>query len=369
MNSIAFDLPETRSASVPIPDWARQTALGFARQETDREKKIQVCLNTLAVCSAKEYLQNLGYITDLTSSKCWNRASRHFLDVADLNVQGKGVLECRPLSPGETSFGIPTEVAQDRIGYLAVRIDLEEPGEALIYGFSRSPWEGEKSISELEAIDELPEYLAEVSPSINLFQWFENVFEEGWLAFDQLQSYMQPAFRSPSFRSPDVLPTSTTFSDFREPDPSGDPTEVMFRGADLGQGQAVILGLKVVKRSDASLQARAQAFPCAYDEPLSSSLCQLFGEAGDSELMVPAETDREISTAGIRFFGENVALPKSLRIVLRDEAGTSLLEAQVDPNRNASPFMDFTAVEGDKFVVELVLPEETIAFLFDLKTN
>jgi len=59
-------------------------------------------------------------------------------NVADLDVMGKGRIECRPISAFERETTsvcyVPTEVQDERIAYIVVQIEPEQ-SEALILGF------------------------------------------------------------------------------------------------------------------------------------------------------------------------------------------------------------------------------------------
>lgn len=186
MANYNLEILEDQAISVPISKWAYQIAEKFACDETSQQHARQVYLNTLAVYSVKNYLQMLGYSLDLTYSQCWDPIARHVLNVADLTIKGKGVLECRPIEPDRIICKIPPEAVGDRIGYIVVQVNLESQ-EATFLGFSPSAEEGELSIYQLCPMDEFPQFLYAVKPQIyHLSQWLDHVFEAGVATVEEL---------------------------------------------------------------------------------------------------------------------------------------------------------------------------------------
>ena len=156
-----------------ITQEARFLAQEFAKEQPTPPKAEQVYFNTLAVCMVNNYLRILGIPTDLTAGDSWNPVVRLAFDVADLEVTGLGRLECRPLksgsrkgeliAPSEVCY-IPPEVQSDRIGYVAVSLD-DEQQEATMLGFVKTVATSELPLSQLQSIDQLLEYLAQLKES------------------------------------------------------------------------------------------------------------------------------------------------------------------------------------------------------------
>ena len=109
--------------SIPITKTDRQTAQQFAQEQSSTKKAKQVYLNTLAVLVMYHYLQMLDVPTHLQASHSWNVLGRLSADVADLNLPGRGHLECRPILKGEDTCDFPQEVWTDRIGYVVVEFN------------------------------------------------------------------------------------------------------------------------------------------------------------------------------------------------------------------------------------------------------
>ena len=199
---VNLEILEDQAISMPIPQWLIQTACQFARNESSEEHAQQVLRNTLAVGSVKNYLQILGYTLDLSNRQCWNPVARHLLDVADLEIKGKGILECRPIEPNAMTCKIPPETLSDRIGYVVVEIDLENQ-QARLLGFSPSVEGEELSLAQLQPLDELPQFLYEATPVVyHLTQWFKKQFEAGVMALEeQLSAQRASALRLGENRS------------------------------------------------------------------------------------------------------------------------------------------------------------------------
>ena len=154
-------------------------------------------MNTLAVYAVHRYLQYLGIKTDLSQSDCWNPILRYQWNVADLVVPGIGILECRPVLPGETTISLPPEVTEERMGYLAIQFS-ERLDKVQLLGFAKKAVLGVIEVSQLRSVDEL---IAELSPKpINLTAWLEGIFDEIWLPIEAILSPKELAFRS--FREP-----------------------------------------------------------------------------------------------------------------------------------------------------------------------
>ena len=175
---------ETRSPNsflvpMPITAAAHQVAQTFVRQQPTPEKREQIYRNTLAVYAVHHYLQLLGIPTDLSAGDCWNPMVRLALDVADLEVIGRGRLECRPVEPDQAVCSIPTEAQVDRIGYILVAIDAAQQ-EATLLGFVDRVSGAALGRRELRSLTQFPAYLQQVQPKIVLSQWFEGIFYGAW---------------------------------------------------------------------------------------------------------------------------------------------------------------------------------------------
>lgn len=179
---------ESLTFTMPLTLKAHQIANQFRQQQVNTQKGKQVYLNTLAVQVVSDYLNWFAIKTDLEASDSWNPVIQSLADTADLIVQGKGKVECRPVLPGEEFCQVPLEVLSDRIGYIAVLFNRELT-EATILGFVPAVTTSEIPLSQLRSLDELLEHLDSLSPSpgktkVQLSQWLQNVFVAGWQSID-----------------------------------------------------------------------------------------------------------------------------------------------------------------------------------------
>ncbi len=191
--------------SVPLMLTAHTQAKEFVRHQANQHKAKQVYLNTLAVYAVNFYLECQEFETNVATSYSWDPVMQTLLDVADLLVTNRGKLECRPVVPGAEIVRVPPEVWDDRIGYVAVQFD-ELLQEATLLGFAEAVKCEELPLSQLRSLEELPGYLEKIKPPIDLSQWLEGVFAEGW---EKLENLLQPrqaqlafSFRSANFRTP-----------------------------------------------------------------------------------------------------------------------------------------------------------------------
>ena len=146
-------------------DLARQFAL---EQDTPQKGK-QVYLNTLAILATHDLLEWLGIESDLEIGDSWNPAVRCFHDVADLVIPDLGIIECRPVLPGETIISLPVEVTEDRIAYIAVQFQ-EQLNEVQLLGFcpATDPQPEVIEIASLEPIETLIDYIDQLEESLVL---------------------------------------------------------------------------------------------------------------------------------------------------------------------------------------------------------
>jgi Protein of unknown function (DUF1822) len=196
--------PEMNILTLPISSQSLELARQFAQQQSTPAQQERVQLNTLAVCTVNDYLEMMGFETDLCGGDSWNPIARMCADVADLEITNIGKVECRPVVAGETEGAIPPEVWLDRIGYMFVEINLADRA-ATMRGFipqARGRIALELLRSPLDFIDHLHQLMA--APVVKLHQWlegFEAAIAAGWLFLEPLESlFVTPeyAFRSGS---------------------------------------------------------------------------------------------------------------------------------------------------------------------------
>jgi Protein of unknown function (DUF1822) len=186
-----IQLPNTLTFTVPLSSETHSLAQECCKRLSVRDRAKQVYLNTLAVYAVDFYLRCLGLQTDVEQSDSRNPICLQFMDVADLLVKELGKIECRPVLPEAGVCKIPPEVREGRIGYVAVKLDRSLK-QATILGFTPTAV-AEVSLEQLRSLAEFPEYLNQIrqvvstqKTAINLRNWFENAFEEGWQAVETI---------------------------------------------------------------------------------------------------------------------------------------------------------------------------------------
>jgi Protein of unknown function (DUF1822) len=201
--------PENTTLTFPLTSQAIQLAQQFSRQQPTPEKQEQVSLNTLAVCTINNYLEMMGFQTNLQAGDSWNPITRMGADVADLEVRGIGKLECRPVKATDTEYSIPREVWLERVGYLFVEINLADR-EATIHGFlpqAKAVIRRDQLRAPEALIDRLHSLMT--TPLVRLNTWLDGLEESiasGWQSLESLFATSELAFRSVSSPAhPDVI--------------------------------------------------------------------------------------------------------------------------------------------------------------------
>lgn len=191
---------ETLCLKITLGQEAHAIARQFAVEQTTPQKGKQTYLNTLAVYAVYSYLKWMQIDTALEEGDSWHPLKRALFDVADLVIPNIGKLECRPVQPGETVVSLPPEAMENRIGYVAVQFS-ERLNEVQLLGFVRtvnisSVWE-QIPLASLKPLnflfDCIPDAVAHPALSasqirVNLNQWFENLFENSWMALEEVFS-------------------------------------------------------------------------------------------------------------------------------------------------------------------------------------
>lgn len=300
--------------SVPITQRIHGVAQKFQNQQANAKKAKQVYLNTLAVYATNYYLECLGIETDLAASDSWNPVMQVLADVADLVVKGQGKLECCYLLPGEDYCHVPPEVWQDRIAYVVVKLN-QELTEATLLGYIPQVITEKVSIQNLESLDNLIEMLTiEESenaaiinqPIIKLSEWLEKKFEHGWQAVEEILQ----------------RPSNDLLFSFRGKHKLRKQPLNMVEGAKVldlekqGENVALIMGLTPTENLE--IDVSVQVYPA----------------------------------------GKQTYLPKDLRLIVLDEGGDAVMQAQARSTKNIQ--LEFSGEPGEKFSVEVALGKVSI---------
>jgi hypothetical protein len=304
--------------TVPLTLAAHQLAQQFHAQQSNSGKAKQVYLNTLAICAVKFYLECLGIETELEQSDSWNPIVQTLANTADLSIKNRGKLECRPVLPEVNSCYIPPEAWENRIGYVAVQFDRSLT-EATLLGFVPSVATEELSLNSLRSLAELPEHLSQfgvpesVHEPIQLSQWLQNVFETGWETLEALFNPPQAEF-AVNFRS---IPTRNRM-------PECPPSEVkrgkLLNLQRLDEQVALLIGLKPATPSE--MNVSVEVYP----------------------------------------MGDRLYLPHDLQLMVLDEKGEAVMQAQARSTKNIQ--LHFSGESGESFGVRVALGDVSITEAF-----
>ncbi|KYC42282.1 hypothetical protein WA1_20105 [Scytonema hofmannii PCC 7110] len=139
---------------------SRRLAEKWSQQQAKPEKKQQVLLNILSISFVNFYLECMGFETDIEASDSWNSVQQTLMNVADLQIEGLGKLECRPVLENAHFVYVPPEVHSNRIGYVAVQIS-KNLREAKLLGFVQEITVNYLPISQLQPLENLFSHLEE----------------------------------------------------------------------------------------------------------------------------------------------------------------------------------------------------------------
>ncbi len=302
----------------PISPNARRLAEQLCQKQATPKKGEQVRLNTLAVSFVNSYLQCMGFETDLEGSDSWDSVQRVLMDVADLSLKNLGKLECRPVLEGSELINIPLEVQSDRIGYLAVQIS-PSLREATLLGFAKSVSSECLSINQLQPLENFLEHLEELTqvnlaesvsqPSIpkrsliNLKQWFENIFDNGWHSIEAL---LETPITYPAW-------SSRSISD-----------------AGVCRGKLIDLGKQMTTKAVV--------------------LFVVLTPENDREMDIFVEVHPSIG---------QTYLPPNLHLIVLDSEGKALMEAQTR-NNNQNIQLNFSGEVGERFSIKVSVGDFSI---------
>ena len=325
--------------SVPLGKKAHLAAEQFAIQATSPEKGRQIYLNTLAVYAVHCYLDWLEIESNLERSDSWSLGIQNLSDIADLVIPGAGSLECRPILPEETSFIIPPQATEDRIGYVVVRLRLDKKlKQADLLGFLKAvvPTEQPQQISlnRLQHLDRLLELLPitiQTNPVdrvvVNLSRWLENTFENEWLRLEDI-------FNKPPADIVDLsLISEFSLSEFS----TIARNEVHSRIDTVKRGKLIDLGIQLDDKKVALIVS-----------------CRSIEEEREIRLQVYP----------VNYF---TCLPPNLQLTVLDEAGKIVPELQAK-TRSADNCiqLEFTGEVGERFSVRISLGNISITENFQI---
>ncbi|MBE9042302.1 DUF1822 family protein [Oscillatoriales cyanobacterium LEGE 11467] len=300
--------PKSLTFTVPLGQEAHQMADRFRQRQFSLKQGKQVYLNTLAVYAVNFYLQCMGFDTDKSNSESYDRAIQTFLDVADLAIKEVGTFECRPVLPDEEILRVPQEVWQDRKGYFAVQFDRALKKAKLI-GFVRQVRTEEIPLSQLRSLDGFLRYASQLQNSVKLNQWLNDIFDTGWDAVESLLSPPQMAWRGSQNRGFALR---------------GSPTQIerVKRLTLARSGEEVALLVRLKPRTDREMGIGVEIYPT----------------------------------------GDRTYLPQDLQLMVLDEAGAAVMQAEARSTKNIQ--LKFSGETGEEFSIKVALGDTSVTEAF-----
>lgn len=302
------EVMEKHFFTVPLSFEAHAIAKDSCQQQPDLQKAKQIYLNTLAIYAVEFYLRCLGFDTNWCQSDSRNPLMLKFMDIADLDIDGIGKLECRFVLPKAEVCHIPTDVIwEERIGYVVVQLQ-KSLKEATLLGFTETA-APELPLNQLQPLQKLIDILSKKKQSapINLRQWFAGTIEAGWQTMEQLLNLQQVELA------------------------------FMFRDAvNIARGQQINLGMELGEQSVALI------------------------------VMLPPAPDTEVDIrVQVHPLGGEIYLPSGVKLIVSNEAGEQVLDTE---SREADNFIQlhFSAELEEKFSVTVACGETNVTQEFCL---
>lgn len=275
--------------TVPLSWEAHAIAQQYRSQQASTPKAKQVYLNTLAIYAVDHYLRCLGFKTNPSAGDSHNPVALKFMDVADLSIQQLGKLECRPVLPEAHVLQIPSDVWENRIGYMAVQF-TQSLKQAEILGFITNP-ASEVPLADLKSLAELPDYLHQyrqdlVTPQpspfhsptlVDLSQWLAGMVSTGWQTLESvLATHPQLVeVRGQAEKGEGQVPNAQSSQTAIQ------RAKLMDLGLQLGD-QTVVLVLTLTPNEDQTVTALVQVHPASGASCLPARLqLKMLSESGE----------------------------------------------------------------------------------------
>ncbi|WP_413160431.1 DUF1822 family protein [Capilliphycus salinus ALCB114379] len=304
------NLMESLTFTVPLSFKAHQKADEFRQKQLNPKQAKQVYLNTLSVYAVEFYLKCMGFEPDWKSSESFDPILQKFTDVADLNVPHLGKFECRPVLPHQQIVSIPLESWNHRRGYFAVQLNSALT-EAKILGFIKKVTAEEVPLNQLKSLDFFLRYASQIETAVKLNQWLQNTFESGWETIESLLSPPTMAWRSGNLTSDSLNPVNSDLGVERIKKFNLEST-----GEELG------LLVRLQPRNELEMGIQVELYPA----------------------------------------DDRVYLPQNLQLMLLDEDGETVMQAEARSTKNIQ--LKFSGESGEVFSVKVCLKDLSIVETF-----
>lgn len=186
------------SITLPIPSASLTFAQTVSAPYADDAIAQRIFGNAIAVATLHNFFEMLGIPSTYKDSELYHPAVQIAADLADLELSGIGLLECRWIESEAATVSVPMEGQGDRVGYAFVSFELEDR-QATIHGFVPRANIDPFPQDELRSVEFMLQYLQALAvPQISLTRWLSGLFEPGW---EQVESLIHPQTLCPSFRA------------------------------------------------------------------------------------------------------------------------------------------------------------------------
>ncbi|MGB3755347.1 MAG: DUF1822 family protein [Rivularia sp. (in: cyanobacteria)] len=352
--------------SVPITESNRNKAYLFAQQQPNSEKAKQVYHNALAVLVTNNYLQMLDVPTSLQQSHSWNAVARVSTNIADLNLPGKGHLECRSILKGDDTCNFPEDVWHNRIGYVVVQFD-ESYKQGTLLGFLPQVSSTTLEIKQLQSLDDLFIALHSNETVVQLSNWLENIFDASW---QSIESIIGKRTINPLFVFADISSEEGNYHKIKDAVGQLYATQHEINKVDSDSEKALIHLLKNTQNEEIRWKAAELLWEINPENPNGGirkaiDLGMHFGEkliALMVAILPKPNGSMAILTRVYPGNGTNY-LPQGLQLSGLDAAGNSFFTVQARSKDNYIQFK-FTAELGDKFNIQVALDDANITESF-----
>jgi hypothetical protein len=262
---------ENQPTTVALSPADHQKAMAFAKQQPNPQHGQQIYLNILAIQAVHHYLEWFDIASDLTQGDSSQVIEQWRTKIADLVIPEIGKLECCPVMPSQTAVLLPSDVLDERIGYIAVQFSeqLENVDLKGFLPFSANMASLEIPLSEFQPVETVFDRLGSSASTSsvaaamtqgaaavsNLSHWLQNVVEPGWQTLEELLS--QGSVELSYGRSLSMPPAVTTIED-------AGLTISRFRTVDFGlriNHQPLILMIKVTPLTMTERQILVRILP------------------------------------------------------------------------------------------------------------
>lgn len=302
-----------RPVILPITQQGRDIAQQFEQLHVTAnpltpQRGEQIRLNTLAVWVMHDYFTLLDIPTNLTRSDSWNPLMQLAGNMADLDIEGLGKMECRPIQAHEERCFVPPEVWTSRVGYVVVEIS-ENQKQAKVLGFRPTVETEMVSVHDLRPLEDLIDHLQDVrqtaqtvsegvaspqmvssapdlkreqvSQVVHLNQWLQGLFEAGWQHIDQI---LTPDRLATAYAFRTAQTSSLANGSAMEAGAKGERIERakwIDLGIQLGQG-SVALVVQLQQEPEQKTDVTIQLYPGPGEAILPAGMAlQILDEAGE----------------------------------------------------------------------------------------